>query len=131
MTGEFRYLTVPDVYEIHANQLALHGGGEGVRDRHLLESAVEAAEASFGGRSFYTDLFEVASVYIYHICQNHPFIDGNKRTALASGLFFLILNGIAINEPVGELYDMMIEVASGRLEKEAIADTLRRLAVSK
>ena len=76
------HLTVEIVREIHAEAIARFGGSGGVRDVALLESAVAAPQASFGGKSPYRDLAEVAAAYLYYLCRNHPFIDGNKRAAL-------------------------------------------------
>lgn len=70
----------------------------------------------------------MAAAYAFHICQNHPFIDGNKRTALASVLVFLELNGIGISDPEDKLYESMINIASGKMTKEGFAEILRTLA---
>ncbi len=70
----------------------------------------------------------MAAAYVYHICQNHPFVDGNKRVALVAGLVFLELNGISIEDPRGELYSLMMRVAAGKTGKDAIAAMLKRLS---
>ena len=85
-------------------------------------------EATFGGKLLHSDLFEQAAAYAFHICQNHPFIDGNKRTALASALVFLDLNGIEINDPHQKLYRLMMNVAEGRSTKDEITRQLKTLA---
>jgi death on curing protein len=102
-------------------------GGYGVRDPGLLSSALAMPAASFEGKYLHHDKFEQAAAYAFHICQNHPFIDGNKRTALATALVFLDLNGIDIDDPKEELYEMMVEVAKGKRSKGEIAETFRRL----
>src|SRR5215217_1376194 len=89
------HLTVEIVREIHAEALARFGGSDGLRELALLESAVAAPQASFGGKSPYQDIVEVAAAYLFHLCQNHPFIDGNKRAALGACIVFLRLNGSA------------------------------------
>jgi death-on-curing protein len=121
------HLTVEIVREIHAEAIARFGGSEGVRDSALLESAVAAPQASFGGRSPYQDLTEVAAAYLYYLCRNHPFIDGNKRAALGSCIVFLRLNGI---EPIAdgpEWEKLVLAIASGNLDREQATIRLREL----
>jgi death-on-curing protein len=120
------FLTLTEVIEIHADQIARYGGSRGVRDMNLLNSAVAMPPASFGGDYLHADIFEMAAAYAFHIAQNHPFLDGNKRAALASALVFLEMNGISIVDPGGELYDAMIAIASGKLGKAKFADILRK-----
>src|SRR5262245_6727092 len=88
------HLTLQIVREIHAEAIARSGGSDGVREAALLESAVAAPQASFGGQSPYKDIAEVAAAYLFYVCKNHPFIDGNKRAALGACIVFLRLNGI-------------------------------------
>jgi death-on-curing protein len=88
------HLTVEIVQEIHAESIACFGGSDGLRDTTLLESAVAAPQASFGGQSPYSDLVEVAGAYLFYLCRNHPYVDGNKQAALGACLVFLRLNGI-------------------------------------
>ena len=88
------HLTVEIVQEIHAEAIHRFGGSDGVREMALLESAVAAPQASFGGSSPYQDLAEVAAAYLCYLCKNHPFVDGNKRAALGACIVFLCLNGI-------------------------------------
>ncbi len=73
----------------------------------------------------------MAAAYAYHLCQNHPFIDGNKRTALACALVFLELNGLGIRDPNGRLKDAMVGIASGTMQKTECAQLLRKLAYAK
>lgn len=82
------------VQEIHSEAIARFGGSEVLRETALLESAVVAPQTSFAGRSPYEDLTEVAAACLYCLCRNHPFIDGDKRTALGACIVFLRLNGI-------------------------------------
>ncbi len=84
--------------------------------------------AGFDGKLLHQDIFEMAAAYAFHICRNHPFVDGNKRTALACALVFLELNGISLLDPEGRLYPAMLDVASGTLDKNALADILRSLS---
>jgi len=127
MTIEPTFLSVTEVLEIHKNQIESYGGQSGVRDVSLLMSALSLPESTFGGEYLHKDIFKMAATYLYHICQNHPFIDGNKRTALAAALVFLDINGVEINDPEGILYELVIDVALGNKKKGAIAEILRTL----
>lgn len=122
------FLTLAEVIEIHKDQIDRYGGSAGIRDMNLLSSAVAEPYASFGGQFLHSDIFEMASVYAYHLSKNHPFIDGNKRTALASALIFLELNGISITDTKGELYDAMIRLVTGNLSKADFSSILKRLS---
>jgi len=87
--------------------------------------------ATFKGKFFHSDIYEQAAAYAFHLCQNHPFIDGNKRTALAAALVFLDLNGVEIDDPKEDLYGLMTQVATGNRTKPEIAVALRSLASKK
>lgn len=119
------FLTLVEVIEIHSDQIRRYGGQEGVRDFGLLESALAQPEASFGGEWLHKGLHDMAAAYAYHLCQNHPFIDGNKRTALACALIFLELNGVSPADPKGLLKDAMLRVASSKMDKAELAQFLR------
>jgi death on curing protein len=121
------FLTLAEVVEIHADQIHRYGGQAGVRDLGLLESALAQPEASFAGAWLHKDHYEMAAAYAYHLCQNHPFIDGNKRTALAAALVFLELNDISILDPRGRLKNAMFGIASGKKSKTAFVKLLRKL----
>jgi len=122
------FLTLAELIEIHRNQIELYGGNPGIRDITLLSSAIALPKSTFDGVFLHGDLFEMAAAYVFHICQNHPFVDGNKRVALVAGLVFLELNGISIEDPRGELYSLMMRVAAGKTGKDAIAATLKRFS---
>lgn len=122
------FLDVEDVLLIHEEQLARYGGSAGIRDAGLLESAVAMPRATAGGEFVHEDLFAMAAAYGFHIAQNQPFVDGNKRTGLLAAIVFLELNGVAITDSDGRLYDAMIAIAEHRADKAALADVLRRLA---
>ncbi len=115
------------VREIHAEAIARFGGSEGVRDSALLESAVAVPQASFGGRSPYRDLAEVAAAYLYYLCRNHPFIDGNKRAALGACIVFLRLNGVKPRPDGPEWEELVLAIASGSLDREKATIRLREL----
>jgi death on curing protein len=121
------HLSVEMVREIHSEAIRLFGGSDGVRETALLESAVLAPRASFGGKSPYRDVLEVASAYLFYICSNHPFIDGNKRAALGACLVFLRLNGIEPKPDGPEWEKLTLAVASGELNREEAAVKLRKL----
>ncbi len=124
------FLSVDDVLEIHDEQLARFGGGEGVRDEGLLESAIAQPMATFDGAFVHRDLFEMAGAYLFHIVANHPFVDGNKRTGLLAALVFLALNGVEIAHSSEALYDLTMAVAEGSAGKQDVASCLRRLGAS-
>jgi death-on-curing protein len=121
------HLTVDIVREIHAAAIESFGGSDGVRDVSLLESAVAAPQASFGGQSPYHDLPEVAAAYLFYLCRNHPFIDGNKRASLGACLVFLRLNGIEPKEDGPEWEQLTLDVASSALDREQTTARLRKL----
>jgi death-on-curing protein len=121
------FLTLAEVVEIHGDQIDRYGGADGIRDVNLLSSAVATPYASFSGSFLHQDIFAMAAAYAYHISQNHPFVDGNKRTALASALVFLELNGVRVMDPKEKLYESMIALAAGKLNKAEFAEILRSL----
>lgn len=121
------HLTVEIVREIHAEAIARFGGSDGIREPSLLDSAVGAPQASFGGKSPFRDIVEVAAAYLFYICQNHPFVDGNKRAALGACLVFLRLNGL---EPVPdgpEWEELTLDVAASRIDRDDTTKRLRKL----
>jgi death-on-curing protein len=121
------HLTVEIVLEIHAEAIAEFGGSDGVRDMALLESAVAAPQASFGGKSPYADLAEVAAAYLFYLCRNHPFIDGNKRAALGAGLVFLRLNGIEPKADGIAWEELTLAVAASDIDRRETTKRLRKM----
>ncbi|MBI2252832.1 MAG: type II toxin-antitoxin system death-on-curing family toxin [Armatimonadetes bacterium] len=124
---DITFLTLAEVIEIHTDQIQRYGGVEGIRDMNLLSSAAAMPYASFSGSFLHLDIYEMAAAYAFYICKNHPFIDGNKRTALACALVFLEMNGINISNSKGDLYKAMISLASGDLDKIQLTEILRNL----
>ncbi len=122
------FLTLAEVIEIHADQIEHYGGRDGIRDINLLSSAVAVPYATFSGEFLHCDIFEMAAAYAFHVSQNHPFVDGNKRTALASALVFLEINGVGISDPDETLYESMIKIASGNMSKDEFAVLFRNLS---
>ncbi len=123
------FLTLDEAIDVHMDLVSRYGGHPGIRDTDLLLSALAMPQASFGGEFLHRDIFEAAAAYAFHICNNRPFVDGNKRTALTCGLVFLELNVIETRDPDGTLYAAMIDVASGRPGKQQLADIFRTLSV--
>jgi death-on-curing protein len=115
------FLTLGEVLSIHEEQIRLFGGPSGIRDAGLLLSAMGNVEATFDGVFLHESIFEMAAAYLYGICRNHPFLDGNKRTAAAAALTFLDMNRIEINAFEGEFYRLVIGVAEGRVSKASVA----------
>ena len=116
-----------EVLLILQDQIRRYGGRYGVRDPELLSSALAMPQTSFAGKLLHADLFDQAAAYAFHISQNHPFVDGNKRTALAAALVFLDLNGIQLSDPDDKLYRLMLQVANGKRSKLQIATVFRSL----
>jgi len=121
------HLTVDEVREIHAEAIRKFGGSDGVRELALLESAVAAPQASFGGKSPYQDIADIAAAYLYYPCRNHPFIDGNKRTALGACVVFLRLNGIEPKPDGLEWEELTLAVAASVLDRDEATARLRKL----
>lgn len=122
------FLTLVEVLDIHQFQIERHGGRQGIRDRGLLESALAVPETSFGGELLHPSLFSMAAAYAYHIAENQPFSDGNKRAALGAALVFLEMNGVSIDDPKGRLYDAMMAIAAHKMSKDELGALLERLA---
>jgi death on curing protein len=125
------HLTTEVVREIHAEVLKLFGGMRGVRDENLLASAVLTPQSSSGGKSPYTDIVDVAAAYLFYLCRNHPFLDGNKRTAMMAAIVFLRLNGIDPAPDNDEWEKLMLEVADGKLDRDATTRRPRKLLKGK
>ena len=122
------FLTLEEVLAIHEDRIRKYGGSTGVRDLGLLESAMGSAAATFGGEFLHGSLFEMAAAILFGICKNHPFIDGNKRTALACALTFLRSNGVTFRFGRDALYDLVIGIAEGRVTKAEVAVFLQKHA---
>ncbi len=126
--AEPRFLSVAQVEEIHRSSIEHFGGTDGLRSRHLFESAVaQPQNVHFYGQG---DLFEVAAAYAFHIAENQPFLDGNKRTAIGSALVFLRVNGVVPDFDSMELYPTMIGIANNTHTRSDLADQLRALCGS-
>jgi len=115
-----RFLKKETVLIFHRDQIKRYGGKEGLRDENLLESALSQPQASFGGEYVHEDIFHMAAAYGFHICQNHPFFDGNKRTALIAMYTFLYVNGYKIVADKKSLYAVVMDLANGKVTKEEL-----------
>lgn len=125
----FSHLTSDAVLSIHEEVLKAHGGSPGLRDKALLQSAVSAPQATFGGDPIMTVPVEVAAAYLYYLCNNHPFVDGNKRTALASCLVFLSENDCLDVGPldVDQWEKLVLDVAASVIDRPTTTERLRAL----
>lgn len=121
-----RFLALEEVVGIHADQTERYGGSPGIRDIGLLESAVAMPQAGFRDHYLHADLFEMAAAYLFHIVQNHPFVDGNKRTGAMAAFTFLKLNGLTLAVKDTRFEEVILQVAQGRSGKAAIAEFFRK-----
>ena len=121
------HLSINIVREIHTEAIKQFGGLKRVRDENLLASAVLTPQSRFGGKSPYADIVEVAAAYLFYICKNHPFLDGNKRTAMMAGIVFLRLNGIESKADNHQWEKLMLDVASGKIDRDNTTQRLRKL----
>ena len=114
------FLTLAEVLEIHGNQIHLYGGSRGIRDKGLLESAVAQPSSKFGDDFLHKTVTEMAAAYLFHITQNHPFIDGNKRVGAVCAIVFLEINGYDFNISEELLEEIVLGVAAGKINKKTL-----------
>lgn len=121
--------TASAVKAIHTEVLEAHGGSSGLRDAALLESAVAAPQATMMGKPMFTEPVEIAAAYLFYLCRNHPFVDGNKRTALATCLVFLAENNLLPDEELDtDAWEKLtLAVAASELDREQTTEQLRKL----
>jgi death-on-curing protein len=129
MSAPLVHPTVSAVKAIHNEVIEAHGGSPGLRDEALLESAVAAPQATMMGEPVLADPLDLAGAYLFYLCRNHPFVDGNKRTALATCLVFLSENGLLPDEDLDadKWERLTLDVASSRLDREQTTARLRKL----
>ena len=129
MSTPLSHPTVAVVLAIHEEVLAAHGGSPGLRDESLLESAITAPQATMMGQPIFRDPIDIAAAYLFYLCRNHPFVDGNKRAALATCLVFLSENELLPNEEldVDAWEKLTLGVAASELDREQTANQLRKL----
>ncbi|WP_293126280.1 type II toxin-antitoxin system death-on-curing family toxin [Microcoleus sp. bin38.metabat.b11b12b14.051] len=119
-----RFISIDEVLELHEDQISSFGGTSGVRDEGLLESALAQPQATFGCQLLHPTISEQAAAYLYHLAMNHPFIDGNNRTAFAVADTFLRLNGWTLNLTDDRADDLVMQVARGTMTKEELSTEL-------
>ena len=129
MRRPWSHPTLEAVKAIHAEVLAAHGGAAGLRDAALLESAVAAPQATMAGKPVFSSPVEIAAAYLFYLCRNHPFVDGNKRTALATCLVFLSENGLLRNEKLdADAWERLtMDVAASQIDRKQTAVRLKAL----
>lgn len=120
------FLELDEVLALHDEQIERYGGTPGVRDMHLLASAIGTPTATFDGALLHPSVVEQAAAYLFHLCKNHPFVDGNKRIALMATLAFLGLNDHRLEAGEDELVSFVVGVASGDLTKLQVVEFLER-----
>jgi death-on-curing protein len=120
---EPEWLDVDIILDVHSEQLALFGGGDGLRDRGLLESALARPINKFAYGE--TDLAVLAAAYAFGLAKNHPFVDGNKRVAFASVIVFLGMNEIDFDVPPEQATAMIFALAAGEVSEENLARWIR------
>ncbi|MCK6438684.1 MAG: type II toxin-antitoxin system death-on-curing family toxin [Planctomycetes bacterium] len=128
MNGEYTFLTYDDVLELHGDMIRHFGGSPGLRDQGLLESALAQPMQSFGGQYVHENIFDMAAAYCFHIAKNHPFVDGNKRTAAYAALIFFGANGIQMSPDPEDFARVVNDVAAGAMSKEALTEYFRKHA---
>ena len=120
-----RYLPEAIVIAIHEDQIRLYGGSYGVHDAAALDAALHMPQAQFGGENLHPTIFHMTAAYGFHLCQNHPFLDGNKRAAGMAMFTFLRLNGLEPTATESDYYTAMMAVANGQMSKEQLAAWLQ------
>lgn len=116
------FLLLDEVLEMHEQQIERYGGSPGLRDVAVLESAVATPQATFGGEFLHASIPAMAAAYLFHICQNHAFIDGNKRVGANAAVIFLFMNGWQPSFSEEELVEVVLSVASGELSKAQLTE---------
>jgi death-on-curing protein len=121
-----RFLSVEDVLVIQEDTIRHEGGPAGLRDPGLLDSAVAMPRQKFGGEYLHPDLGAMAAAYMFHLAQNHPFHDGNKRVAALASLVFLDVNAVDALPAPDELEDVTLRVAAGQMSKAELTGWFQR-----
>ena len=114
------FLSLDEVLEMHQQQIDQYGGSPGIRDSGGLQSALATPQATFSGEYLHPSIPTMAAAYLFHICQNHAFVDGNKRVGANAAITFLLLNDWEPDFEPDELADLVLSVASGVLDKTAL-----------
>lgn len=123
------FLNLDEVLAIHHTEVEKFGGSHGVRDLNLLDSAIQRPESSFMGDDLYPTIFDKVAALMHSILLNHPFVDGNKRTATASAAYFLYLNGYELEVTQEEMVQLALRVESKKIDLEQIAKWFKEYSV--
>ena len=119
------YLTLEQILVIHEDQIERYGGTPGLRQLSLLESALFRPQSTFDGKDLYESLFDKAAALIYSLIQNHPFVDGNKRTGIVAGFVFLEMNGSVVEVAKEEIVDAAVAIATQKWNVAKVTNWLR------
>lgn len=125
------FLTLDEVLGIHADQIRRYGGSNGLRDVELLKSAIAMPETTFDGQYLHPTVTEMAAAYLFHVARNHPFVDGNTRTALMCAVVFLGLNGMRLRADSDALYDLVDGITRSEVDKSQAAVFLKKACVER
>ncbi len=126
-----KFLDKKTIIAFHKDQIETYGGSSGIRDEGLLDSTLAQPKASFGGEYVHENIFEMAAAYGFHFGQNHPFYDGNKRTALIAMYTFLYVNGYRLKADKKSLFAIVMDLAKGRVEKKELAVYLEEHSIKR
>jgi len=121
-----RFLDKEILLHFHADQIKKNGGRPGLRDESLLESALAQPQATHEGTYLHKNIYEMAAAYGYHLCQNHPFIDGNKRISLIAMYTFLYVNGYEFKMSEKEIYLLIMGVANSSISKKELTGFIKQ-----
>lgn len=116
------FVKLDQILRLHQRLIEKFGGTTELRDQGLLESAIEMPAAQYGGEYLHKTIPEMAAAYLFHLCRNHPFVDGNKRVALATAEVFLIVNGWQLNATNDQLETVTLNVAASEMEKQELTE---------
>lgn len=125
-----KYLTIEQVIHIHDQTIKKIGGIEGLRDRSLLESAIASPMTTIFQKEMYPSVIEKGACYLFSICKNHPFVDGNKRTATICCLIFLRQNGEKIFYNKKEFEDFVCALADSKMDRGSVVVFLREKCIA-
>lgn len=126
MSEPIKFLNTENVVSIHRRMIDDFGGSDGLRDRNLLESATHTPQAQFGGEYLHESVAAMSAAYLFHLCKNHPFVDGNKRVALATAIQFLFLNDYRLVAGKKEVEALTLGVADSSVSKEEATAFFKR-----
>ena len=124
-----KFVDKETILYFHTDQIKKYGGSYGVRDDNLLESAIGQPQATLKSEYLHKNIYEMASAYGYHLCNNHPFIDGNKRISLITMYIFLYVNGYELKMDEKEIYLLIMGVANNSISKEELTDYIKKYTI--